>query len=168
MTEQDIKIYNAMNARLAEVLCSLTESRCSRLKGEGWALFTPIPQPSAGDAAHIIGALRERVKALGLGFLRLRSLWRKSAGEQAEVFSLVAFRMAEIDALRLAAACGQFSVILKEGADEACPLKILGECTVKAEEELSILSVYEVELPRPSYFRTQPVFIPIFQKKDDV
>ena len=153
-------LQSAMNMQLAEALASLQGAKGARFQ-ESWALFTPVKSYPASGTFLTVSALQKRVKALGYGSLWLRSVWKGKDGEAFDVNSLLVFRMSERDVLRFAGEGGQFFAALKEGTGEACSLKQLRECgnAAEAAAEAALEAVYEVELPRPSYFRTKPVYI---------
>ena len=155
-------LQSAMNMQLAEALASLQGAKGARFQ-ESWALFTPVKSYPASGTFLTVSALQKRVKALGYGSLWLRSVWKGKDGKELNVNSLLVFHMSEREALRLAGEDGQFSAVLKEGTGEACSLKQLGECgnAAQAAAEAALEAVYEVELPRSSYFRTKPVYIPL-------
>lgn len=154
-------LQSAMNMQLAEALASLQGAKGARFQ-ESWALFTPVKSYPASGTSLTVSSLQKRVKALGYGSLWLRSVWKGKDGEAFDVYSLLVFGMSERDALRLAGEGGQFFSVLKEGTGEAASLNVLledGNATQAAEATLE--AVYEVEFPRPSYFRKQPIYIPL-------
>lgn len=155
-------LQSAMNMQLAEALASLQGAKGARFQ-ESWALFTPVKSYPASGTFLTVSALQKRVKALGYGSLWLRSVWKGKDGEAFDVNSLLVFRISERDALRLAGEGGQFFSVLKEGTGEAASLNVLREAgnAAQAAAEAALEAVYEVELPRSSYFRTKPVYIPL-------
>lgn len=150
-----------------------TNSLCGRLKVEPWALFfSEKGRLAAEEAARALRLLRAEVKVRGYGCTVLKSVWRENSAALPDEYALLAFGAGRGEALRLAG--GRFAVAVSEGAAEggALPLQIFaadGGVASEGEEPSRgagpvLMAVYAAEPPRPSYFRTKEVFLPLFRR----
>ena len=159
----------SMAKMLAQTLFGLNGESClyAPLHGKRWVLFFPADRSAAGDAARAIRPLREKVRARGRGFAQLKCVWRGEGGLLSGEYALLAFGMGRRAALRLADGCGRFFVAAREGDSRP---KIFapggapeGEAAAQGAQP-QLVAVYLVEPPRPSYFRTREVFLPVFRR----